>query len=64
MKTILDGLLVVCVMHLWRHSCQICPSLPKLSVHRLLRGDQGENRIASPRNAPEPLLGYLTRMLP
>jgi hypothetical protein len=28
------------------------------------RGDQGENRIASSRNAPEPRPGCLTRMLP
>ena len=35
-----------------------------ISTRHLLRGDQGESRIASPRNAPEPWLGCLTRMLP
>ena len=48
--------------------------LPLISRHRdeviaaeggrLLRGDQGENRIASSRNAPEPRPDCLTRMLP
>ena len=40
------------------------PFLLKLYADSVLRGDQGENRIASSRNAPEPRLGCLTRMLP
>ena len=40
------------------------PFLLKLYADSVLRGDQGENRIASSRNAPERRLGCLTRMLP